>query len=77
MRLDAYLTSRGESQQSFAARVAQIVGRRVSQTTIGAVARGAQIPRSDLARAIIAASQQAPAPDGATVTLDDLAGRAA
>lgn len=77
MRLSAYLTARGESQAAFGRRVGAILGREIVQSTIGSIARGEVIPRADLAHAIVKASAADPAPDGATVTMDDLIGRAA
>lgn len=68
MYLKPYLRARGESYSAF--------GRRCkppqSSQTIGNVARGATVPLASLAHIIITASREEPAPDGGTVTLEDL-----
>lgn len=65
MRLSDYLAARGETPRAFAARVG-ITGQAVRRIADGGW------PQLRIANEIVKASQVAPAPDGATVTLLDL-----
>lgn len=69
MELHDYLKARGESGASFARRS------RTPQTTIGRAVRKEGIPNGLTCARIIQASKDAPAPDGGTVTMDDLVRR--
>jgi len=66
MLLKTYLDARGEKYADF--------GRRchVKAATIRAIAVTGVRPRADVAHAIITASREEPAPDGGTVTLEEL-----
>lgn len=66
MMLKPYLDARGESYAHFARRCEQ------RADTIRAIALKGVRPRADVAHAIITASREEPAPDGGTVTLEDL-----
>ena len=67
MRLTKYLESRGESYRTFAERLDV----KVTHQTVRRVALGGW-SKMNLAEAIVRASQREPAPDGGTVTLQDL-----
>lgn len=66
MRLQDYLDSRGETYTAFGRRAG------VLRTTLRLIASGESRARIDIARAIVLASRAEPAPDGQTVTYDDL-----
>jgi len=65
MRLDAYLAARGESYRSFGVRTD------THGDTIRRIAEGGW-PQLRVADRIVEASRAEPAPDGATVTIEDL-----
>lgn len=73
MKLSEYLAAKDESQESFAARASRHrpTGTPISQRTISRIVNGSSC-NAATARAIILASREEPAPDGGTVTLDDL-----
>ena len=66
MKLAKYLEARGESAEAFARRSG------LNRATVGVIVRGTSIPRTDTALAIVKASREEPAPDGGTVTFEDL-----
>lgn len=66
MLLKPYLDARGENYAEFGRRC------RIKSATIRAIAVLGVRPRADVAHAIITASREEPAPDGGTVTLEDL-----
>lgn len=66
MKLHEYLSIRGETEEQFEKRSG------VPQATLNRVRNGASC-RSETALKIIRATREQPAPDGATVTLEDLA----
>ena len=68
MKLEKYLRARTESQNAFARRTG------IDVTSINDYVRLGAKPRADRADRIIKASREEPAPDGGTVTLEDLAG---
>lgn len=65
MRLSEYLAARGESHRSFSGRS------RLPQSTVSDIAAGSDCRVSN-AMKVIRASREAPAPDGGTVTWEDL-----
>lgn len=65
MRLADYLSSRGESSGQFAVRAGLV------RQTVDYIVGGGK-PRIDIAYAIVRASRDEPAPDGGTVTYEDL-----
>jgi len=71
MDLKTYLDERSESVARFAVRVGR--HRYVAPATIAAVRAGRTSPNMTTAQAIVQASEDEPAPDGGTVTYEDLA----
>ncbi len=65
MRLRDYLSGRGESQLDFAARAS------VPQSAVSRLCNGGGV-RFPTAAKIIRATRESPAPDGGTVTWEDL-----
>jgi predicted transcriptional regulator len=66
VRLDAYLEARGESAAAFARRA------EIPYTTVVSILREGVTPGVGTAQAIVWASRREPAPDGGTVTYEDL-----
>ena len=66
MRLTDYLKARGESENGFARRCG------VSQSHINQIVREVSGLTLDLARLIVEASEEQPAPGGATIGYEDL-----
>ena len=73
MRTAAYLKATGESQASLAERATRAGGRPVKQQTISLlVLREQTDPKISTCHGIVLAAVERPAPDGGTITWEDL-----